>query len=116
LEEGACQHTERINARKLEQYVMNTVMDKILTPDMVQSWLSEMQARLASPEAPAQIEALDKEIVRLKVIVLKLVGGEGGAIARRIAPFPPSTVFRRRRRPDPRRRHPEGCQPRRSGG
>ena len=41
LEEGVCQHTERINARKLEQYVMNTVMDKILTPDMVQSWLND---------------------------------------------------------------------------
>ncbi len=73
LEEGACQHTERINARKLEQYVMNTVMDKILTPEMVHSWLSEMQARLASPEAPAQIEALDKEIVRLKRAIDRLL-------------------------------------------
>ncbi len=33
---------------------------------MVRSWLDEMQARLANPEAPAQIEALDREIVRLK--------------------------------------------------
>ena len=48
-------------------------MDKILTPDMVQSWLSEMQARLASPEAPAQIEALDKEIVRLKRAIDRLL-------------------------------------------
>ena len=52
---------------------MNTVMDKILTPDMVQSWLSEMQARLASPEAPSQIEALDKEIVRLKRAIDRLL-------------------------------------------
>jgi len=40
---------------------------------MVQSWLSEMQARLASPEAPAQIEALDKEIVRLKRAIDRLL-------------------------------------------
>jgi len=40
---------------------------------MVQSWLSEMQARLASPDAPAQIEALDKEIVRLKRAIDRLL-------------------------------------------
>jgi|GEM_PF-1840684 len=40
---------------------------------MVQSWLSEMQARLASPEAPAQVEALDKEIVRLKRAIDRLL-------------------------------------------
>ena len=73
LQEGVCQHTQRINARKLEQYVMHTVMDKILTPEMVQSWLSEIQARLASPEAPAQIEALEKEIVRLKRAIDRLL-------------------------------------------
>jgi hypothetical protein len=48
-------------------------LHKYITPDMVQSWLSEMQARLVSPEAPAQIEALDKEIVRLKRAIDRLL-------------------------------------------
>ncbi len=52
---------------------MTTVMDKILMPDMLRSWLDEMQARLASPEAPVQIEALDKEIVRLKRAIDRLL-------------------------------------------
>lgn len=64
--EAACRATRRVNAARLEHWVLNTLLDRILTPENVRAWMAEVQAQLADAGLDAEIARLDAEIGRLR--------------------------------------------------